>query len=284
MNITGQTLQRGCRLAVLLFVTGCSAPDAVRLYVFNCGELRLQDISAFGLTNEQSETRELFVPCYLIDHPKGKLFWDAGLNPELVGKGWVRLESGAEVYYARSVIDQLADIGLSPADIDLLAFSHMHFDHVGAVSDLLKGGARARLLIQRAEYLAAFSNPEDHPVFDPSQYAGLADLEKSLLDGDHDVFGDARVRLLSAPGHTPGHQLLFVDLARTGPVLLSGDLYHFRESRSLRATPVFNSSREETLASMQKLEAFLADRGAALWIQHDRALAASQQLAPAFYD
>ena len=278
-----------CRLSGLLLLlvagVGCSPGEPVvssadlRLYVFNCGELTFQDISAFGLSNEQSPTRELFVPCYLIDHPQGRLFWDAGLDPALVGQGQVVLESGGSMHYERSVIDQLAGLDLRPADIDMIALSHMHFDHVGAARFF-----DSRLLIQRAEYEAAFLHPEDNPVFDNDLYVDLADNPRTLLEGDHDVFGDGRVRLLSAPGHTPGHQVLFVDLANTGPLLLSGDLYHFRESRSLKATPVFNTDTEETLRSMQKIEAFLAASGATLWIEHDKALAESLNLAPAFYD
>jgi len=104
-----------------------------------------------------------------------------------------------------------------------------------------------------------------------------------LLDGDHDVFGDGSVKILSAPGHTPGHQVLALELRELGPLVLSGDLYHFRKSRELRATPTFNTDRERTLRSMDKIEAYIAERGATLWIEHDAALADSIDLAPAYY-
>src|SRR3546814_7276953 len=45
------------------------------------------------------------------------------------------------------------------------------------------------------------------------------------LEGDKDVFGDGRVKILQMPGHTEGHQALLVRLA-SGPVLISGDQYH----------------------------------------------------------
>jgi glyoxylase-like metal-dependent hydrolase (beta-lactamase superfamily II) len=42
------------------------------------------------------------------------------------------------------------------------------------------------------------------------------------------VFGDGTVVMLNTPGHTPGHHCLLVKLREKGPVLLTGDLTHFR--------------------------------------------------------
>ena len=94
----------------------------------------------------------------------------------------------------------------------------------------------------------------------------------SCSTANHDVFGDGRVRILSAPGHTPGHQALFLDLAETGPLVLSGDLYHLRVIREHRRVPVFNVDADMTLASMDRIEAFVAEVGATFWIEHDLAL------------
>ena len=55
-------------------------------------------------------------------------------------------------------------------------------------------------------------------VVEAHLYEDLREAETILLNGDHDVFGDGRVRILSAPGHTRGHQILFLDLAETGPL------------------------------------------------------------------
>jgi len=90
--------------------------------------------------------------------------------------------------------------------------------------------------------------------------------------------------IVSAPGHTPGHQTLLVHLRNTGPVLLSGDLYHFRATRRLRAVPMFNTNADQTLASMDKVERLIEEMGAALWIEHDLAMAQALRLAPAAHD
>ena len=265
---------------VVVSADGVADSPLVRLHVFDCGELSFLDVSAFGLGNADTDVRRMFVPCYLIRHPRGDLLWDAGLDPAIVGQGAVN--AGAfTMTYARSLVDQMDDMGLSPDDVEFMALSHMHFDHVGAATQF----PNARLLIQAAEYEAAFLRPGDYGgVYDIQQYGGLAGNSRQLLTGDHDVFGDGTVMIISAPGHTPGHQVLLVHLRNAGPVLLSGDLYHFRATRRLRAVPTFNTNADQTLASMAKVERLIEETGAALWIEHDWALAQALRLAPAAHD
>lgn len=258
------------------------AQAAVRLTVFDCGYLYFEDVSAFSLTNDETPVRELFVPCYLIEHQDGRLLWDAGLPIGIAGEDPVEFAPGATMGYGVSLTDQLARQNLKPEDIDLVAFSHMHFDHVGAANLF----SHAKLLIQQAEYQAAFVDKNEQ-VYDPTTpalYLELADSEREMLNGDHDVFGDGTVLIVSAPGHTPGHQVLLVHLSNFGPLVLSGDLYHFRQSRELRRAPQFNSDAQQTLESMDKVEALIESAGATLWIEHDKALADTLRKAPAFYD
>jgi glyoxylase-like metal-dependent hydrolase (beta-lactamase superfamily II) len=254
----------------MIAATACAPVETVselRLYEFDCGRLYFESPEAigFGFSDDATDVRELFVPCYVIDHPDGQLLWDGGLNSTLAETpGWT--EDGV-MRLDRTLAGQLADVGFSLDSLELLAFSHMHFDHVGVANEV----GRGVLLIQEPEYAAAFADEIDVPAFDRSLYDGLERLERLSLNGDHDVFGDGRVRILSLPGHTPGHQGLFVDLANEGPVVLSGDLYHFRLSREERIVPAFNVDADATLQSMDRLEAFLRETGATLWIEHDLA-------------
>jgi glyoxylase-like metal-dependent hydrolase (beta-lactamase superfamily II) len=57
------------------------------------------------------------------------------------------------------------------------------------------------------------------------------------------VFGDGRVMVLRAPGHTPGHSILLVRLREKGAVVLVGDAVHFRENYASNGVPGFNSDR-----------------------------------------
>jgi N-acyl homoserine lactone hydrolase len=88
----------------------------------------------------------------------------------------------------------------------------------------------------------------------------------------------------SAFGHTPGHQVLYVKLAKTGGVVLSGDLYHYPEERTLNRLPVADFDQEQTRRSREALDVFLKETGAQLWIQHDLVSHARLKKAPDYYD
>ena len=90
-----------------------------------------------------------------------------------------------------------------------------------------------------------------------------------MIDGDHDVFGDGSVRILKAPGHTPGHQVLEIKLRKSGVVILSGDLYHTRDNRKYRRIPAINFERADTLASIDRIEKIVTNTKARLVVQHD---------------
>jgi len=75
--------------------------------------------------------------------------------------------------------------------------------------------------------------------------------------------------MLNTPGHTLGHHVLLVKLPRTGNVLLSGDLAHFRENYDNNVATGFNSNRVETLASFDRVKQIAANLKATVIIQHD---------------
>lgn len=257
------------------------APAPLRLYVFDCGAIRLPTVTDFGLTDEQTEVRTLYSPCYLVEHEAGRLLWDAGLPPVFAeADGWVLDSSGAQHRLDAPMSAQLGVLGLTPGDIDKIAFSHFHYDHVGDANAFLG----AELLVSEREHRMAFSDNPGAAFFDPTFYDALRDTPTTFIGPDHDVFGDGRVRIVSAPGHTPGHQVLLLDLQETGPVLLSGDLYHFAASRTLQTVPNFNTDPLASRSSMTRVEQLLEETGATLWIQHDQAFHEGLAHAPGFHD
>lgn len=265
-------------LALSLLLLSFPAAAGPKLYVFDCGTTRLENLDMFNIKPEESDVRELFIPCYLIQHDDGMLFWDGGLHEEIVGIKPDENAQGPTMRYDHWVIDQLADMGVTPEDITYAAYSHLHFDHAGAANDVVAN----TVLMQQAEWDKAFD--EGHSFVDPRLFAGLKTAKLQLIDGDFDVFGDGSVRLISTPGHTPGHQSLLVMLDNTGPIVLSGDLYHTRANRTLRRVPTFNYNAEQTLESMDKIDKLLAEKNATLWIGHDKELADTLKKAPAYYD
>jgi N-acyl homoserine lactone hydrolase len=277
---------RALGILSMLLTLLCCAPEtepepavaSLKLYVFDCGRMLYDDeqIDAldFGFTSADTDVRELIVPCYVIEHDRGRLLWDGGLSPATVDMA-ASSGGGIQMRLDRPFGEQLADIGLDTSSFDYVAFSHMHPDHVGVANEI----EGATLLIQRAEYDAAFADEVTTFGFDPALYQRLRDADRQILDGDHDDFGDGRVRILSAPGHTPGHQVLFVDLEKTGPIILSGDLFVFQLNRREQSVPGFNVDAEATLKSMERIEKVLEETGAELWIEHE--LARFEQVAQA---
>lgn len=262
---------------VLIFISG-QVLAGPKLYVFDCGLLNLDSLEMFNLTQSESSVRQMFVPCYLIEHENGRLLWDGGLPKSVADvEGPVSFDGGSMVY-KRWIVDQLADMDISPSDVTHVAYSHLHFDHAGAANFFVE----SNVIMQRKEWDAAFGGESE--FVDTSLFDGLKGAKLSFIDGDYDVFGDGSVKLIYSPGHTPGHQVLLIALENTGQVLLSGDLYHTRANRSLRRAPTFNYDAEQTLKSMTKVEQLLAENGATLWIEHDKALADTLKMAPQFYD
>jgi N-acyl homoserine lactone hydrolase len=268
---------------------GTPAANSLRLYVFDCGTLHVADMSRFQLKKEEVSTTELSVACYLIAHPKGTLIWDTGAVPDSAWKPTgnpvaqhIVLPDGAQrdVTLRKSLQSQLAELGYPPAGISYLALSHYHYDHTANANEF----AGATWLVRQVERDAMFA-PNPPATTQPSTYSALRDSKTVIITtDDYDVFGDGTVVIKFAPGHTPGHQVLYVQLQKTGGVLLSGDLYHFPEERALGRVPTFEFNQDQTRASRAAIEAFLKQTGAQLWIQHDFAGNAKLKKAPAFYD
>ena len=265
-------------------VAGSADAAGPKLYVFDCGRIRLASVEAFNLKDTDTDVRDLSAPCYVVDHPNGQLLWDAGLPSELAeAEGWVVRPDGLANTLDETLSSQMErmELGFDMGSLEYVAFSHIHWDHVGASNDVTSG----TWLVQQGDYDAAHAEGNmSVPAVQPELLVGIKERPTQVLAGDHDVFGDGTVQLIAADGHTPGHQVLFVDLAETGPVVLSGDLYHFQFSRANRVVPLFNVDAERTLQSMDKVEALVDMTGADFWLQHDASLFASQQKAPGFYE
>jgi len=255
-------------------------PKSLRVYVFDLGILDNPDISRYSLRREEIGTHLMSVPSFLIVHPKGTLIWDTGAIPDSTFK-----PDGmpARLNYATSLkplMSQMAQVGYKPADITYLAFSHFHWDHVGN-ANLFAG---ATWLVRQKERDIMFSDtPSTRTI--PANYSALKNSKTVIIkDDEYDVFGDGAVIIKSAPGHSPDHQVLFLKLAKTGPVVLSGDLWHYPEERTLGRLPTMEFDKQQTAASRERIEAFLKKTHAQLWIQHDYLAVSKLKKAPAYYE
>ncbi|MBL6615437.1 MAG: N-acyl homoserine lactonase family protein [Reyranella sp.] len=243
---------------------------ADRVYVMDCGHNAASDQSRWSPGVNVGKPIELSDNCYAIKHGDDWLLWDTGYPDAIVEKPVVTPVGTAS--RAKTLVGQLGEIGLRPANIKYVAVSHQHGDHVGNV-DLFP---ESMLLIQKAEFDSAFA-PDKKPPF-------KAERPMRKLEGDLDVFGDGSVTLLSTPGHTPGHQSLLVHLPNTGWVILTGDAIHFKDNWDNKRVASMNTSAEQTLASLKKLEDLMVQKKAQLWINHDKVQSTGQKRSPQFYD
>lgn len=261
-----------CSLLLVLANASAQAVEPVsdlRLYAMECGQIAIKNATLFSDTGDyDGKSLNAVDACYLIQHPKGTLLWDTGLNDK-IGETPGGVEAGGGNFHltvTRPLLPQLAQVGVTPENLTFIAFSHLHFDHTGNANAF----GKSTWLMNKAELAGALSDPPGSAI-DPTQISAHKTAKVELLAGDHDVFGDGRVRILSTPGHTPGHQVLMIDLAKAGPVVLSGDLYHTHENRRERNVPSFNTNRADTLASFDRVEKIVKNRKARFVVQHVQA-------------
>jgi glyoxylase-like metal-dependent hydrolase (beta-lactamase superfamily II) len=180
----------------------------------------------------------------------------------------------------RTLKSQLAQVGYNPDDITYVAISQAHLDHTANLTAF----SRSTWMTRAAE--RDFMWAENNPRVNPTVYPALKTSKVTVIDKDeYDVFGDGSVVMKAAPGHTPGHQVLVLKLAKTGPIMLSGDLYHYPEERTFKRRPPDNEfSVEQSAASRRVIEEYLAKTKMPLWIEHDYEFITKLKHAPAFYD
>jgi len=207
--------------------------------------------------------------------------WDVGVVPDSDFKADGSPVTQGFIEVTKPLKPQLAAIGYQASDIKYIAFSHYHIDHT-ANANMFAGST---WLVSQPERDIMFSD-KPAPVRVEKNYSALKDSKTVIVpsDADYDVFGDGTVIIKPTPGHTPGHQVLFLKLPKTGPVLIAGDLYHYNEERNTDHVPSFEYNKEQSLASRAKIEEFLKTSGAQLWIEHDYAANAKLKKSPAYYE
>ena len=244
--------------------TPAPAKSPVKLWRLDCGALQDQDRNFYSDTNAfEGSQISLTVSCYLVKHGDDYALFDAGLPLRYLGQA-AKPPFGETVRIA--IEPQLKQIGVTPAQIKRVMISHYHFDHTGQLAAF----PNAILSIGAADW-SRIKATEDYPGLERPPFApwltGGGKVEPT--QGDFDVFGDGSVVMLNLPGHTPGHHGLLVRLAKTGPVLLTGDLSHFAANYASNGVPPVNSDRADTLASLDRFKAMAVNLKAITIIDHE---------------
>jgi glyoxylase-like metal-dependent hydrolase (beta-lactamase superfamily II) len=219
--------------------------------------------TAFGaIVAGQSGQVRVPVPAFLIEHPKGLVLFDLGMHPSLTDStdriGPLAAMLGVEMAPEAHLSAQLARVGHDPADVTLAVASHLHFDHVGGLTEL----PAATLVVQDDEWKAA-SDPGVRPGAYVRDDFDLGHARK-LVDGIFDLFGDGALVIHPTPGHTAGHQSLLVE----GRTLLLGDACFCRLALDADALPPVSHDAErhrQTFAWLRQRQA----EGVGLVFSHD---------------
>jgi glyoxylase-like metal-dependent hydrolase (beta-lactamase superfamily II) len=181
------------------------------------------------------------------------LLIDAGVGVMTSSLPFGRVESGA-------MLDVLAALAVTPDDVDVLAFTHLHFDHTGwAFTEGNQTFPNARYAVAAQEW-AAYADDSD----------GVA-IPRHLIDdfrsriNEFELFGDGEeivpgVRALVTAGHTPGHTAYEIT-SQTGRRLVAfGDAFH---SQAQVAHPdwmsIFDSDWPGLMAARRGLLARLSE-------------------------
>ncbi len=201
----------------------------IRLYVLELGSIVLKPASAIA-ARSGSQPLRIPVSAFLITHPAGNVLFDTGMDPRTITEPasvWGNLldQFTPEMRPEDHILRRLASVGVAPDDIGFVVLSHLHSDHAGGIC-LFPG---AEFIVQRAELETEVGERHQgcypEPYRAPRRDGTLADCVRSvrLVNGDIDLLGDDTVRVISTPGHSPGHQSLLVRLDRTGDVVIAAD-------------------------------------------------------------
>ncbi len=145
--------------------------------------------------------------CLLIETPAGRVLVETGIGERLSDK-----TRQMRAYSGDPILPALRTAGFDPGSVDIVAMSHLHFDHAGGLLDAAGGRAfpRAVIVAQRAEWeialgtnsrlVASYDQPELRLVRDWGA-AGWAEGEREILPG---------VTVVPTGGHSAGHQAVVV--------------------------------------------------------------------------
>lgn len=207
---------------------------------------------------------------YLIETRNGRVLFDVGCDYAKIADPVQRARhydpdnfafGAPEMQEAQRLPHHLAKLGLTPADVDVVFLSHLHFDHAGGLCDV----CGTEVHVQQDEITSARSG-DDVAYFAPD-FAG--DYPWKIKQGEYDLLPG--LRAISTPGHTAGHMSLWIELPKGPPVILCGDAADLNENLQHEIAPglCWNNREDLALDSIRKLNRLGREEQAQLWPNHD---------------
>lgn len=211
---------------------------------------------------------------FLIETRQGRILFDVGCDyaklsdPQLRARWFDPVEfpmGPPDMSEEQRLPAQLAQRGLTPADIDLVFLSHLHFDHAGGLCEL----CGCDVQVHEAELEAARAQADDAYFSDDFADAIVGQNSWKLQREEYQLVPG--VRAINTPGHTAGHMSLLIELPHGKPVILTGDAADLQENLTDEIAPGLCWQDREDLAldSIRKLKGLAAETEAQLWPNHD---------------
>ena len=176
------------------------------------------------------------------------------------------------------LLENLAALGLSDADIDVVVLSHLHFDHAGGLLTAWSPDSAPRLLFPNAIYVvgsrawerACHPHPRDRASFIPELQGLLSASRRLEVVGGEDagaILGPG-YRFHLSDGHTPGMLLTEIP-GELGPVLFAGDLVPGRAWVHRSITMGYDRFAELVIDEKERILGDLVERHGRLFFTHD---------------
>lgn len=210
------------------------------------------------------------VATYLIQHPRGLVLFDTGMDPRAVTDpegiyGPLAAMLQMEFTEEQRVDKQLEAIGFTAGDVTHVVVSHTHFDHTGGMQ--LFPNAEFFVGAEELPY-AYWPLPAQAAFYFPREIDAIKGFKLHQLAGDHDLFADGSIQILSFPGHTPGHKGLLVRL-KNQSFLLTGDTVHLREAITNEHPAPSDYSGLAATESIRRMKQIALANDAQIMIHHD---------------
>lgn len=254
--------------------------SAAKLYVFEVAKIAVPDKGMIVSGRGGISPYIIPVPVFLIDHPKGLVLVDTGLNPD----NWLEARRKEVIWNPEEqrIDKQLAKLGHKPEDIKYVIMTHLHLDHAG----WMKLFPKAIFVIRQEELKGAWwPDPWLAWAYLMGDIKDTRDFQYVQLDAteDFDLFLDGSIVCFDTKGHTRGHQSVFINLAKTGKVVLTGDALDSIEMLDETILPSIVWSPEFALKAIRKLQN-MRRAGVKIFPSHDPDFYKAVKLAPGYYD
>jgi glyoxylase-like metal-dependent hydrolase (beta-lactamase superfamily II) len=204
--------------------------------------------------------------CLLIETPAGRVLVETGIGERIDAKG--RAMRGYEGPWIGAA---LLSAGFDPATVDVVAMSHLHFDHAGGLlaADGSRAFPRARIVAQRAEWeIALGSNPRLVASYVQPELELVRDWgAEGWVEGERELL--PAVSVIPTGGHSAGHQAIVVRAPGAAPLAFFGDLAMRPWSANPRWVTAFDDFPLDSVIVKGSLFAQAADEGWTVVLSHE---------------